>query len=82
MLQHGALWCKEFLLELIIYVVYTSTVFSKVTAKPRYPSKSEIRLVSVEKVLQGRGQSGEAEPVKRNSRSSRSANIDFYNNFI
>ena len=72
----------ELLLDLIMYLVFTSTVFSKVTAKPRYPSKSEIRLVSVEKVLQGRGQSDEAEPVKRNSRSSRSANIDFYNNFI
>ncbi len=43
-------------------------MFSKVTPKPRYPSMSEMRLVSVEKVVQGRGQSDGAVPAKRPSR--------------
>ena len=69
----------ELLLDLIMYLVFTSTVLSKVTPKPRYSSESEIRLVSVEKVVQGRGQSDGVVPSKRRWRR---AKIDFYNNHI
>ena len=59
---------KELLSRLIIYFVFTSTMFSKVATNPRYSSKSEMCLVSVEKVVQGRGQSEAAEPRKKRSR--------------